>query len=882
MVFRYLLLAFLFCSFIGSVNAQGVRGKVTNFQGDAIAFATIYIPDLSTGSITNSEGKYELKLSPGKHSLLFQSLGYQTQKIEITVGSGFVEKNVQLSVQDYLIPEVKVLASGEDPALYIMRKAIAMAPYYQKQVSKYSCKVYLKGSGIFEKIPFLFEKQMKKSGIKENEPFVLETASKIDFELPDKMNQKVLAMRSTGRDNNTSPMPMIVNSLYDAEKYGMISPLGRNALKNYDFKLVSSFIDQGRTINKIWVLPNNRGAQDVFSGYIYIADDYWNIHSAELNFKGPMVTGKMNQMYAEVSPNVYMTVSQKFDIDFSGFGVKMNYKYLASLSEYSTTLNPALDHTFLDKLNRKQQEDQQAVSNFLAKEKDIANGQVASSRERKKIETLLQKKDLNNRETARLNRLMDEAARREGPPESLEIKSSFQVSQRQENNDSAYWNKLRPIPLSDLETKSFASKDSFLQVSSRPEYKDSVYRAKRKFKVRHLIFGKTYDYSNDTIRSFKRFTIPALTAPTALSFNSVDGLRVELPFNYFRADSTGHLLRFEPTFSYAFAREKVDASVAVSKRTNGLTNSWIGLSAGTTTADFNRSTGMSAMNNDFYTLWLEENYRRFYRRDFIQLVTNRDLTNGLNLKIALDYSNNQPLSNHSSYTIIDYADKKIMPNIPSNDLVTAEQLEKHQTLAAQISLEYTPRNRYRIRNNTRIYVGSKYPTFMLNYSGALSNLLGSDSEYGLLKLGIRQKIDFGLTDHLSYSVTTGKFLNSNKLYFEDFAHFNTQFTGFSFASTENSFRLLSFYQYSTNKSFADAHITWQSRGLLVKQLPLVKNTSVNEKLFLNYLSTPDFKNYLEAGYGISNIFLFLNVEAVAGFRDGRFQSAGIKVSLNLK
>lgn len=882
MVFRYVLLVFFIYSFIGSVNAQGVRGKVTNFQGDAIAFATIYIPDLSTGSITNSEGKYELKLSPGKHSLLFQSLGYQTQKIEIAVGPDFVEKNVQLPVQDYLIPEIKVLASGEDPALYIMRKAIAMAPYYQKQVSKYSCKVYLKGSGIFEKIPFLFEKQMKKSGIKENEPFVMETVSKIDFELPDKMNQKVLAMRSTGRDNNTSPMPMIVNSLYDAEKYGMISPLGRNALKNYDFKLVSSFIDQGRTINKIWVLPNNKGAQDVFSGYIYIADDYWNIQSAELNFKGPMVTGKMNQMCAEVSPNVYMTVSQKFDIDFSGFGVKMNYKYLASLSEYSTTLNLALDHTFLDKLNRKQQEDQQAVSNFLAKEKDVDNGQVASSRERKKIESLLQKKDLNNRETARLNRLMDEEARREGPPESLEIKSSFQVSPRQVNNDSAYWNKLRPIPLSDLETKSFASKDSFLQVSSRPEYKDSVYRAKRKFKVRHLIFGKTYDYSNDTIRSFKRFTIPALTAPTALSFNSVDGLRVELPFDYFRADSTGHLLRLEPTFSYAFAREKVDVSVAVSKRTNGLTNSWIGLSAGTTTADFNRSTGMSAMNNDFYTLWLEENYRRFYRRDFIELVTSRDLTNGLNLKIALDYSNNLPLSNHSSYTIIDYADKEIMPNIPANDLVTAEQLETHQTFAGQISLEYTPRNRYRIRNNTLIYVGSKYPTFMLSYSGAMPNVVGSDSEYGLLKLGIRQKIDFGLTDHLSYTVSAGKFINSNKLYFEDYAHFNTQFTGFSFASTENSFRLLPFYQYSTNKSFADAHLTWQSRSLLVKQLPVIKNTSVTEKLFMNYLSTPDFKNYLEAGYGISNIFLLLNVEAVAGFRDGRFQSAGIKVSLNLK
>ena len=292
---KFTLCVFLYFISCISVSAQGIRGRITNVQGEAIPFANIYIPQLSTGTTSNVEGRYELKLPEGNWKVLFQYLGYQTQTQELTVGKTFQEINVQLITRDYQIPEFKVLASGEDPAYYIMRRAISLAPYYQKQVSKYSCKVYLKGSGVFEKIPFLLEKQMKKSGMKENEAFVMETVSKIDFELPDKINQKVLAMRSSGKDNNTSPMGMITNNLYDAEKYGIVSPVGRNAMKVYNFRLDGVFQDQGKTINKILVIPKTRG-NDVFSGYIYIADLFWNIHSADLNLHIPMTNVQVHQV----------------------------------------------------------------------------------------------------------------------------------------------------------------------------------------------------------------------------------------------------------------------------------------------------------------------------------------------------------------------------------------------------------------------------------------------------------------------------------------------------------------------------------------------------------------------------------------------------------
>ncbi len=875
------LLSLLFCGIsFAPVFAQGIRGRINNEQGKGVPFANIYIPKLSSGTTSNIDGNYELKLQEGQYKVLFQYLGYQTQTMELTIGKTFQEINVQLVFQDYQLPEVKVLASGEDPAYYIMRRAIALAPYYQKQVSKYSCKVYLKGSGVFDKIPFLLEKQMKKDGVKENEAFVMETVSKIDFELPDKVSQQVLAMRSSGKDNNTSPMAMITNNLYDADKYGVVSPVGKSALKVYQFSLDGVFEDQGRTINKIRVTPKTNG-NDVFSGYIFIADGFWNIHSADLKLHIPMTEVRVHQLYAEVNKNTWMPVSLDFDMGFSGLGFKMNFKYVASISEYQTTLNTALDHTFLDRLKDQQLKDQQFVEVLKHEEKE-AQLTAEKSKAQKRIDAMMQKPVMNNRETVKLNRLIEAEAQRNSPPEPLEIKSTIKVSQKQVKNDSAYWATLRPIPLTEKEKISFAGKDSFLRVSDTPEYQDSVRDSKRMFKLKHLLFGKTYDYSVDSIRKFKRFTIPTLTDPTSLAFNSVDGLRLELPFSYYKADSTGRMKRLSPTFSYAFARQKLDTKLTYLQRLDGMTNSLISFSLGTTTDDFNRVSGMQPMTNDFYTLWLEQNYKRYYRRDYLQLMGSRDLANGLNLNVELDYSDNSQLTNHSNFSIIKYEDREIQPNDQINNMTLIPwQLENHQSFESRMVLEYTPRLRYRIRDHVKMYAERKYPTYSLEYAGAFSGVFGSDSRFDLVKLGIHQKIGFGISDHFSYSVNTGWFINNRKVYFEDFQHFNTQPTSFMFSASGNSFRLLPFYEFSTSTQFLESQVNWQARRMLLKLLPVIKNLSASENLFVNFISTPELKNYVETGYGLSNLFLILNVEAVAGFENGKYRSAGIKVSLNL-
>lgn len=264
------ILCFLFSLSTLAGFSQQLSGIITNSEGEPIPFANIYVKDLATGTTTNLEGEYQLDLPRGEWNLSFRYLGYKTKEVQIHMQSNDLQMNVELAAQTYQLKEVKVLASGEDPAYYVMRKAIAMGEYYTKQVSEYRNTVYLKGTGKINKVPGLLKKKLEKEGIAPNKTFVTENISKIHFELPDKIQEEVISIRSSGQSNETNPMQFITANLYDTRKEGFISPLDKNALSVYRYQLESIFEDQGRMINKIKVIPKRKG-KDLFRGYLNIA-----------------------------------------------------------------------------------------------------------------------------------------------------------------------------------------------------------------------------------------------------------------------------------------------------------------------------------------------------------------------------------------------------------------------------------------------------------------------------------------------------------------------------------------------------------------------------------------------------------------------------------
>ena len=87
-----LLLSILSLSgFAGMVTLSGYLKDKAN--GEALIGATIYIPQLKTGVITNPYGFYSISVPQGTYSVNFSYIGYQTQSPQINL-----DKNKQLNV----------------------------------------------------------------------------------------------------------------------------------------------------------------------------------------------------------------------------------------------------------------------------------------------------------------------------------------------------------------------------------------------------------------------------------------------------------------------------------------------------------------------------------------------------------------------------------------------------------------------------------------------------------------------------------------------------------------------------------------------------------------------------------------------------------------
>jgi hypothetical protein len=62
-----ILVAFLLLPAI-SVNAQVLRGRITDSSGTPMPSASVYITELRQGTTSNNEGYYEITLPPGNYT----------------------------------------------------------------------------------------------------------------------------------------------------------------------------------------------------------------------------------------------------------------------------------------------------------------------------------------------------------------------------------------------------------------------------------------------------------------------------------------------------------------------------------------------------------------------------------------------------------------------------------------------------------------------------------------------------------------------------------------------------------------------------------------------------------------------------------------------
>ncbi|MDR1130679.1 MAG: DUF5686 and carboxypeptidase regulatory-like domain-containing protein, partial [Prevotellaceae bacterium] len=191
------LISFILIMLTSNVQAQTLKGKITDNEGNPVPGAVVFIREISQGIAAYSNGEFQINLKEGKYTCEFSSLGYEKKSITLVIDKPLQSISVSLKEQVYELEGLVISARREDPAYAVMRKAIAMAPHYLHQLKSYESEIYLKGSLKVNEVAKWIESRVDEVKIMKGSLFLMESHNEVIFTSPDKYDQKVIAMSSS-------------------------------------------------------------------------------------------------------------------------------------------------------------------------------------------------------------------------------------------------------------------------------------------------------------------------------------------------------------------------------------------------------------------------------------------------------------------------------------------------------------------------------------------------------------------------------------------------------------------------------------------------------------------------------------------------------------
>jgi hypothetical protein len=816
-----------------------ISGKVVNEKNEPMPFVNVIVKESSIGSSTNMQGFYQLELeNQGKYEIVYRFVGYKTHSEYIVVSDNNINIDVKMELEVTYLKEVVVNSKQKDPAYEIMRNAILKRKFHLKEIESYKCKAYVKGLIKLDDVPgkFLGVDIFSGSGLTDSIIYFSESVSEVFFEQPNKFKERVISSKVSGDNkgfsyNSATSMSLtfyepIINA--GLNERGFISPLSNNAFLYYKFRLLGTFVENGRTINKIQVIPIRKN-DPVFSGIIYIVEDEWRIHSLKLkldrNAIGDYVdTLTVTQNYTPINDSVWVMTQQRFNFDFSvGFKLlkfKGSGYFISVLSNYKV---PLFDKPVVAT----------AAPNTTKEEKKIIKKQVKKVEKQQKKES----KELFNKEIV--------------------------VVEKDANKiDTSSWTKIRPIPLTQMEIKDYKRKDSIQLITTSDVYIDSVNKVNNRFKWSSVLFGYSY---RDRFRN-KKFSLNPVYSN--IQYNTMEGLVLNLEGEYEKDYDDNREITIAPYVRYGFANQHINSKIELNYLYKPEKFARLYADAGKYVTQFNRRGPITPLVNTIYTLLNEDNFLKQYEKVYARVGQRREIFNGVLLSSFLEYAHRMPLYNTTNFTFRDIKNKDFTPNISE---INNNALIFDATIRIRFKQEYFN------RPNQKIIADNKYPLLFFTYRKGI-NAFKSDINFDFISFRIEDDIPLRLLGNLSYEASVGGFINSKRMFFADYYHFNGNQTIFAKSGMDNFF-LLDYYTYSTNNYYLQAFAEHHFDGFILNKFPLLRKLRWQEVIGVKYLYTDKSLNYIEAHVGLERVFKIARIDFVTAFQQNKKVNSGIRIGI---
>jgi hypothetical protein len=324
------LLSFIFCTTIFG-QYHKLSGKITNAKQEPLAFASVQVKEIKSGTITKEDGSYILELEEGKYDLIISLIGYKTQVITVIVRKTDMQRNIIMESAEASLSEVIIKGKNRDRAEEYIRNVIKNKDAIENAAGNYSCKVYIKAlqedSMPAKKIKKPITDSLMKiqhANAEMNRMAMAEIVLQLDHGAGKNIKEERTGIKKRG---NTQSLFFLSTTEGDFSFYNnilnvpsvsqtpFVSPLSYSGLLAYRYRIIKTEIIKGRKIYTISIKPRQLSNATV-EGEITIADSLWVVlhtqlklpkyHLAEYDFF------EVEQNYSLVNDTAWMITRQQF------------------------------------------------------------------------------------------------------------------------------------------------------------------------------------------------------------------------------------------------------------------------------------------------------------------------------------------------------------------------------------------------------------------------------------------------------------------------------------------------------------------------------------------------------------------------------------------
>ncbi len=815
--------------------AVRISGMIADDKGNILPFASVFIKGSSQGTTSNNRGKYFLDLPAGTYTIVCQYVGYARQEKTVTLSAEAITLDFHLSIQQTNLNEVTVKAGAEDPAYEIIRHAIKKRKSYENPLDSFTCEAYIKTLIRSRSLPSKIlgktfsDEDRKDLGVDSEGRGIIylsESLTKIAFKKPDNIKLEVISGRESGSNGYGFNFPTFINFynnnvnifITQLSPRGYVSPIADGALNYYKYKFLGSFIEDGKEVNQIRVIPKRR-FEPLFSGTINITEGDWRIHSLDLmltkDYQLEIVdTLTIKQIHVPITPLVWRTQNQVVNFSFNKFGIDVNGNFLNVYSNYN--LEPRF-------------------------RKKYFNNVVV------KYDTGVTKKSFLYWDSLRPVPLA---------PEELE---DFRTKDSSFNsrNDSAYLRR---------------TADSLRKKQGRITVMNILFNGIKRSDYDPV---KPKSISIQPLLPLIEYnTVEGLVINGEFSFlkeNKTTGNSIEFTPHIRYGFSNTHLNAWA---SLNFSKRKFATDL------NGeqLSRSAWTISGGKRISQFNPDNPIGPVMNELYTLFFRDNYMKIYENYFGNLQFRKRFDNGFRITASLLYEDRLPLNNTSDFSFFGNKDKAFTPNYPYE--IINQNFTQNQAFIGGVDLQFKPGQRYIEFPDNKLSIGSKYPTLALSFRMGIPNVFGSDVNYEKWQFSLWDNVNFKLKGVFKYRFGIGGFLNDKSVYVMDYQQFNGNQTFYA-SPYLNSFQLAPYYQNATTASlYGVGHIEHHFNGMLTNKVPLLRNLQWNLVVGSNAFYVNQDNNYVEIFAGLENIFKLFRVDVIGSYLNGKSGQVGVRVGFD--